>query len=54
MNTTRAAKMHAVLKKCTWVARLNDEQEEKFQFDRLPLHLQLHIRETANEAFARE
>ena len=53
MSTTRAAKMHAVQKKCTWAAWLNDEQEEKSQFDRLPLHLQLHIREIAKEAFAR-
>ena len=54
MNTTRAAKMHAVQKKCAWAARLDDEQEEKSHFDRLPLHLQLHIRELAKEAFARE
>ena len=54
MNTTRAAKMSATQKKCTLAARLNDEQEEKSHFDRLPLHLQLHIREIAKEAFARE
>ena len=54
MNTTCAAKMSATQKKCTLAARLNDEQEEKSHFDRLPLHLQLHIREIAKEAFARE
>ena len=54
MNTTRAAKLHAVQKTHTWAARLNDKQEEKSHFDRLPLHLQLHIREIAKEAFARE
>ena len=55
MKTTRVAKTRAMEKIRTWAARLNDdEQEEKSHFDRLPLHLQLHIREIAKEAFARE
>ena len=54
MNTTRAAKMRAVQKIRTWAARLNDDQQEESHFDRLPLHLQLHIRELAMEELARE
>ena len=48
MKTTRVAKTRAMEKIRTWAARLNDDhhQEETF-FDRLPLHLQLHIQELA-------
>ena len=54
MNTNRAAKTRAIQKIRTWAARLNDGQQEESHFDRLPLHLQLHIRELAVEASARE
>ena len=54
MNTNRAAKLRAIQKIRTWAARLNDDQQEESHFDRLPLHLQLHIREMAKEDFARE
>jgi hypothetical protein len=55
MKASRVAKTLAIQKIRTWAARLNDdEQQEESHFDRLPLHLQLHIREMAKEAFARE
>ena len=54
MNTTRAAKIHPIQKIHTWAAQLDDDHQEESHFDRLPLHLQLHIREIAKEAFARE
>ena len=53
-NPTRVAKMLAIQKMRTWAARLNDDQQVESHFDRLPLHLQLHIRELAVEASARE
>jgi hypothetical protein len=55
MKTTRAAKVRAIQKIRTWAARLSDDQQqEQSHFDRLPLHLQLHIREVALEASARD
>ena len=53
-TNNRAAKTRAIQRIRTWAARLNDEQQEQSHFDQLPLHLQLHIRELAKEAFARE
>ena len=53
-TNNRAAKTLAIQMIRTWAARLNDEQQEQSHFDRLPLHLQLHIRELAKESFARE
>ena len=53
-TNNRAANMRAIQKMRTTAATQLNDQEELSHFDRLPPHLQVHIKGMAAEAFARE